>query len=53
MNVQIGDFGSEYLPAPYAPLTAPQGDWAWDPTNLTVISTANDRTDATGDCPTR
>jgi hypothetical protein len=47
VNVQIGDFGSEYLPAPYAPLTAPQGDWAWDPTNLTVISTANDRTDAT------
>ncbi|AXE39205.1 transglutaminase TgpA family protein [Acidipropionibacterium virtanenii] len=47
VSVQIGDFGSEYLPAPYAPLTAPTGDWAWDPTNLMVISTANDRTDAT------
>lgn len=48
VRVQVGDFGSEYLPAPYAPLSAPtSGSWAWDPSSLALISTTDDRADAT------
>lgn len=50
-RVQVGDFGNEYLPAPYAAQSfdAP-GDWSWDPVSLMIISTARrDRVDATRD----
>ncbi|QCV86989.1 transglutaminase domain-containing protein [Acidipropionibacterium jensenii] len=48
VQVSIGDFGSEFLPAPYAPVsTTAGGQWSWDPGNLTIISTSDDRDDAT------
>ncbi|HET9647167.1 MAG TPA: DUF3488 and transglutaminase-like domain-containing protein [Microlunatus sp.] len=39
-RIQILDFGSEYLPLPYAPrsITA-DGQWAYDPNSLMVLST--------------
>lgn len=48
IRVEVGDFGSEFLPAPYAPrsVEAP-GSWAWDPVSLTIISTGSDRASAT------
>lgn len=48
VQVSIRDFGSEFLPAPYAPVSTTAGpQWSWDPQNLTIISTADDRDDAT------
>ena len=48
VQINIRDFGSEFLPAPYAPVsTTAGGQWSWDPQNLTIISTAEDREDAT------
>lgn len=48
-EVSILDFGSEYLPLPYAPRTVQvSGDWAYDPNSLVVLSVAGtgNRTDA-------
>ncbi|HSN43305.1 MAG TPA: DUF3488 domain-containing protein, partial [Propionibacteriaceae bacterium] len=48
-RVQVGDFGNEYLPAPYAAQSFDvPGDWSWDPISLMIISTARrNRVDAT------
>ena len=48
-EVSILDFGSEYLPLPYAPRTVRvSGDWAYDPNSLVMLSVARtgNRTDA-------
>ncbi|MFW6596980.1 transglutaminaseTgpA domain-containing protein [Propionibacteriaceae bacterium Y2011] len=47
-SVQIGAFGSEYLPLPYAPrqLQVP-GEWGYDPLSLVYIATGEDRMSAT------
>ena len=47
-NIRIGDFGSQYLPAPYAPrdFNAP-GEWAFDPVTMMILSTEGNNTDAT------
>ena len=43
-TIAIGDFGSEYLPLPYAPRNvAVSGDWAYDPNSLVVVSTQGNR----------
>ncbi|MCI1746800.1 MAG: DUF3488 domain-containing protein [Acidipropionibacterium sp.] len=48
VRISIRDFGSEFLPAPYAPVSTTAGpQWSWDPQNLTIISTADNRDDAT------
>jgi len=48
-SVQVGDFGNEYLPAPYAAQSFDAaGEWSWDPVSMMVISTARtNRGDAT------
>lgn len=47
-TVSVRDFGSQYLPAPYAPKSfeAP-GTWAFDPVSLMVLSTAQNNADST------
>lgn len=49
VHVRVGNFSSEYLPAPYAPTSSSVGtrDWAWDPTTLAVVATGTNRTEAT------
>ena len=38
-TITVLDFGSEYLPLPYAPRTLRRaGDWAYDPNSLVVLS---------------
>lgn len=38
-QVHIGEFTSNYLPVPYAPLTwQAAGDWSYDPVSLTVLN---------------
>src|SRR6185312_16673317 len=48
-SIQILDFGSEYLPLPYAPRSfTAAGEWAYDPNSLMVLSTARaNRIDST------
>lgn len=47
-RVQMGDFGSQYLPTPYAPLSfQAEGPWAFDPVSLMILSTAQNNTDST------
>ena len=49
-EVSILDFGSEYLPLPYAPRSVEvDGDWAYDPNSLVMLSVARagNRIDAT------
>ncbi|WP_341729955.1 DUF3488 and transglutaminase-like domain-containing protein [Brooklawnia sp.] len=42
-QVTIGDYDSDYLPAPYAPLRwDPSGSWAFDPQTLTVLDVAGE-----------
>ena len=47
-NTQISvlDFGSEYLPLPYAPRSVSvAGDWAYDPNSLIMLSSARNARD--------
>lgn len=38
-TISVGNFGSEYLPLPYAPRQVDvAGDWAYDPNSLVMIS---------------
>lgn len=47
-NVQIDDFASMYLPAPYAPRAQnASGEWSYDPASLMIIATGSNRTSAT------
>lgn len=47
-EVQIGDFVSEWLPVPWAPVrTDAQGDWRYDPSTLALISLGQNRRIAT------
>ncbi len=48
VSVAMGDFGTEYLPAPYAPRSFDaEGEWAWDPESLMILSSRRDnRSDA-------
>ena len=47
-EISVLDFGSEYLPLPYAPRTVSvAGDWAYDPNSLIMLSSERgDRDDA-------
>ena len=47
-TIRIGEFGSQYLPAPYAPreFNAP-GQWAFDPVTMMILSTEGNNPDAT------
>ena len=47
-NISVREFGSQYLPVPYAPsvLRAP-GQWSHDPVTLMILSTAQNNADAT------
>lgn len=47
-QISVLDFGSEYLPLPYAPRDVDvTGDWAYDPNSLIMLSAArNNRDDA-------
>jgi transglutaminase-like putative cysteine protease len=47
-EISVLDFGSEYLPLPYAPRSVSvAGDWAYDPNSLVMLSSARgDRDDA-------
>ncbi|MGA4507109.1 transglutaminaseTgpA domain-containing protein [Propionibacteriaceae bacterium G1746] len=47
-NIEVGDFGSQYLPSPYAPRRhdAP-GQWAYDPVTMMILSTEGNNPDAT------
>ncbi len=47
-NVQIDDFASMYLPAPYAPRAQnATGEWSYDPASLMIIATGANRARAT------
>ena len=47
-DIQIGDFGSEWLPVPWAPTrTNAPGDWRHDPSTLAVIALGQNRKLAT------
>lgn len=47
-KVKVRDFGSQYLPSPYAPQSfAAEGQWAFDPVSLMILSTSANNTDAT------
>jgi transglutaminase-like putative cysteine protease len=48
-DIRVGNFGSQYLPLPYAPrsYTAP-GDWRYDPQSLVVINGDNRPDDLRG-----
>ena len=48
-QIQILDFGTEYLPLPYAPRSfSASGNWGYDPTSLMVLTTNRvNRLDAT------
>lgn len=51
-EISVLDFGSEYLPLPYAPRAVDvAGDWAYDPQSLVMLSSARDgdRVDAIRD----
>jgi transglutaminase-like putative cysteine protease len=50
-RIRILDFGSEYLPLPYAPRSfSARGEWAYDPNSLMVLATTRvNRVDATRD----
>ena len=38
-TITVGDFGSQYLPLPYAPINfQAQGDWSYDPESLIVVN---------------
>ena len=49
IDVTIRHLDSEYLPAPYAPLSSSVGTntWSWDPQTLAIVSTATNRAEAT------
>ncbi|MCW2811578.1 MAG: hypothetical protein JWP61_2036, partial [Friedmanniella sp.] len=41
-TIQVLDFGSQYLPLPYAPRSfAAAGSWSYDPGSLTVVDSSN------------
>lgn len=47
-DISIGDFRTEYLPAPYAPRSfTADGQWAFDPNSLVILGTGSNRADAT------
>ncbi len=47
-HIEIGDFSTEYLPLPWAPVTfTASGQWAYGADSLVVISVAENRTSAT------
>lgn len=47
-RVQVQDFGSEYLPAPYAPISHDaSGEWGWDATSHAILATGAGRRSAT------
>lgn len=47
-TIQVREFGSQYLPTPYAPKSfEADGTWAHDPVSLMVLSTAANNSDAT------
>lgn len=47
-DVSIGDFPSDYLPAPYAPRShTAEGSWSYDPLSLTILATGPDRAQET------
>jgi transglutaminase-like putative cysteine protease len=48
-DIRVGNFGSQYLPLPYAPrsYTAP-GDWRYDPQSLVVINAEGEPDDLRG-----
>jgi transglutaminase-like putative cysteine protease len=47
-NIQIDDFASMYLPAPYAPRAqTATGEWSYDPASLMIIATGTNRARAT------
>lgn len=47
-KVTIGDFASQYLPAPYAPQSFDaKGSWGYDPVSLTVVATGDSNASAT------
>lgn len=50
-EISVLDFGSQYLPLPYAPRTVDvAGDWAYDPESLIMVSSSdNGRDDAIRD----
>jgi transglutaminase-like putative cysteine protease len=50
-TINILDFGSEYLPLPYAPRSfSARGEWAYDPNSLMVLTTSRiNRVEATRD----
>jgi transglutaminase-like putative cysteine protease len=50
-QISVLDFGSEYLPLPYAPRSVSvSGDWAYDPNSLVMLSASRgDRDDAIRD----
>ena len=47
-TIRIGNFGSQYLPSPYAPrrFNAP-GQWSFDPVTMMILSTEGNNIDAT------
>lgn len=47
-QIQVTEFDSEYLPAPYAPQELQvDGEWKYDPDSLMVMATGDNRTEAT------
>ena len=49
-HIDIGDFSTEYLPLPWAPVAIEgSGQWAYGAESLVVISVAENRTSATRD----
>ncbi|WP_022909728.1 transglutaminaseTgpA domain-containing protein [Aestuariimicrobium kwangyangense] len=47
-QINVGDFSTQYLPAPYAPDSfQATGEWAWDRNTLTLVSTAANGTEST------
>lgn len=50
VDVSVHRFASQYLPSPYAPISADvDSTWAWDPDSLAIISTSADHSHATVD----
>ena len=50
VDINITGFSSQYLPAPYGPIAADVDQtWAWDPQDLTIVSTSADHDHATSD----
>lgn len=47
-QINVGDFSTQYLPAPYAPESfQASGEWAWDRNTLTLVSTQANGTEST------